>query len=97
MEPSDTNPLLSKAILEVVDNQLREGDPPEARLTYDRLQKEGFESDDARRLIGMVVAVEIYNVIKHRESFNRDRLVWNLHRLPLEPWDEKGQLLYKAK
>jgi len=33
----ETNPAVGAAIMEVVDNQLRDGTPPETRQTFDRL------------------------------------------------------------
>jgi hypothetical protein len=56
----DYNPRLRAAILDVVKNQLRKGDPPETRETLDRLMREGFCKDDARVPLGQVVAVELY-------------------------------------
>ena len=39
-----TNPHLKAAILEVVDNQIRDNDPPETKKTFNRLMKEGNSS-----------------------------------------------------
>ena len=58
------SPLLKSAILEVVENQLRNSDPPETKTTHDRLIKEGHSNSEARELIGSVVAAEIFDVLK---------------------------------
>ena len=42
---------LQKAILEVVENQIRENDPPETKKTLDRLLKKGYSKDDAMKSI----------------------------------------------
>ena len=42
------SPLLKSAILKVVENQLRNSDPPETKTTYDRLIKEGHSNSEAR-------------------------------------------------
>lgn len=81
-------------ILEVVENQVRDGDPPETRQTVDRLVREGYTSDEARRLISTAVSVEIFHILRDREPFNRVRFLWNLARLPREPWDEEGKEFY---
>lgn len=47
-----------KDILKVVNNQIRNLDPPATKETFDRLVAEGFGEDEARRLIGLVVASE---------------------------------------
>jgi len=53
-------------MFELVDNQLRADDPPETRLTLDRLVREGHSDGEAKRLIAVVVAVEIYETLKHK-------------------------------
>ena len=75
-----------KAILDVVNNQIRDGNPPETRETFDRLVSEGFEEDEARRLIGCVVASEIFDILKHRQPYNQERYVKVLRKLPDLPW-----------
>ena len=61
--------------MEVVDNQIRDEDPPETKATYDRLISQGHSDDDARRLIGAVVAIEIGEVLSTGKPFNRRRFV----------------------
>ena len=75
-----------KAILDVVNNQIRDGNTPETRETFDRLVSEGFEEDEARRLIGCVVASEIFDILKHRQPYNQERYVKVLRKLPDLPW-----------
>jgi hypothetical protein len=77
---------LNKAILEVVDNQIRDGNPPATKETFDRLVSEGTAKDDARRLIGCVVASEIFGILKHQQPYNEDRYVKALRKLPELPW-----------
>jgi hypothetical protein len=55
--------------LEVVENQLASNTPPETRQTYERLMREGVSEDDAKSLIGSVVAVETSEVLKRQEPF----------------------------
>jgi len=81
----DFNPYLHAAILEVVENQLANNTPPETRQTYERLMREGRSEDDAKSLIGSVVAVEVFEVLKRQEPFNHERFVQALNRLPELP------------
>ena len=76
---------LNQAILEVVDNQIRDNDPPVTRETFDRLVAEGFPPDHARSLIGCVVASEIFDVLTHQQPYNEDRFVKALRNLPALP------------
>jgi hypothetical protein len=94
MDTSETNPELEGAILEVVDNQIRDNDPPETRQTIDRLVEEGYTADEARRLVSTAVTVEIFLIVRDRLPFNRERFLWNLAHLPREPWDEEGEEFY---
>ncbi len=96
MSTPETNPELGKMILEVVENQIRENDPPETGRTIDRLVGEGYADDEARRLVSTAVTVEIFHIMRDHEKFNRDRFVWNLSQLPHEPWDNEGKELYRG-
>ena len=75
------------AILEVVDNQLRDGTPPETKETLQRLMREGYSVEDAKGLIGTVVATEIFGVLKYGEPFDQARFVAALKQLPKLPYD----------
>ena len=77
-----SNPILKKAILSIVDNQLRDNNPPETKQTYKRLLKDGHSESDAKRLIGCVVTAEIFDILKKNESFNQERFVATLNKLP---------------
>jgi hypothetical protein len=72
-------------ILEIVDNQLNANDPPETGQTLDRLIAQGISREDAKDHIARAVCVEVYNVLKHNETFNNARYVRNLQHLPEEP------------
>lgn len=79
--------ILKASILEVVNNQLKSGDPPETRQTFNRLIGEGISEKDAKIYIGQAVTIEIFNVMKHGETFNLARYCNNLSRLPDEILD----------
>ncbi len=75
------NPYLKSAILEVVDNQLNENNPPETRQTLERLISLGYSEAKAKEMIGSVVTEEIYYVMKDDEPFNNERFVAGLNKL----------------
>jgi hypothetical protein len=85
MKPPKANLYLQAAILEVVENQLRENDPPETKRTYERLLGEGHSSEEAKRLIGCVVVGEMFDILKRQEPFNHARFVAALDKLPELP------------
>jgi hypothetical protein len=76
------NPALTKAILTVVGQQLRDTTPPETRRTFDRLVAQGCTPEDARRLIGNVVVQEIFAVMQRGEAYHEQRYVAALQCLP---------------
>jgi hypothetical protein len=85
MKKEKTNPVLYAAYMEVVENQLRDNDPPETRATYDRLKSEGFSELDAKKLIAQAIVAETFWIMKKKEMFNLNRFIKNLNRLPAEP------------
>ena len=70
-----------------VENQLRDGAPPETRATLERLLAEGFSRDAAAELIACVVSTEIFDVLKSGQPYQEDRYVAGLRALPRLPWD----------
>lgn len=77
--------LLRRQMLEVVENQLRDNDPPETRATLDRLVAEGRSTSEAKRLIACVVVAEMFLMLKSKQSYDRDRFVAGLRGLPELP------------
>jgi hypothetical protein len=71
-----------KLLLEVVDNQILDNDPPETGLTLQRLLKEGFTKDEEKKLLAAVVAKEIFGVLKDKEAYNQKRYISALNSLP---------------
>ena len=88
MEKSRSNPYLQAAIMEVVENQLRNNDPPQTKQTFKRLIETGHSEKEAKRLIGCVFSAEIFDVLKKQEPFNLERFVRGLNKLPTMPWEE---------
>src|SRR5688572_12177333 len=77
-----------EVLMGVVENQLKDDDPPEARLTLERLKKEGLSELEAKRLMRSLVATEITSIIESKQPFNKERYVQALKRLPKLPWEE---------
>ena len=72
----------------MVDNQLSDNDPPQTRQTYERLLASGLDDEEAKRLIGCVVVSEIFDILKKGETFNLERFLAALERLPKLPWEK---------
>jgi len=83
----ETNEVLREQIFEIINNQMNANDPPETNKTFKRLVQEGFNEFEAKQLIGQCIAVELFNVLKYKKSFNEKRYTKNLNNLPKEPFD----------
>ncbi len=80
-EPA-ANRALTEAILAVVDQQIRDHTPPETQRTFERLVALGYAPHDARRLLGNVVAQEIFAVMQREEAYHEQRYIAALQGLP---------------
>jgi hypothetical protein len=81
--------VLRSAIFEVINNQIRDGTPPETKETYDRLLSEGYSEEDVMKYIGAVVSSEIFAVLKEGRMYDKESYVAALKALPRLPWDEE--------
>ena len=84
-EEGTTNPHLKVAILEIVENQLRENNPPETRQTFERLLATGYSRQEAVEMIGSAVVGEIWAVLKENKPYDAVRF-----RAALEKVLEEG-------
>ena len=75
------NPHLKAAILEVVENQIRNGDPPETQQTLARLLAAGYSRKQAIEMIGSAVVEEIWAILHERKPFDRSRFAALLEQL----------------
>lgn len=86
---SDEGQLVGEAIVEAIENQLKENDPPEVKSTLKRLMRMGESRENAIRFIASALSVEIFDVMKNNQSFNEKRYVNNLKQLPKLPFDDE--------
>lgn len=79
------NPRVTAEVIGVVENQLKSGDPPDTRATLARLRNEGWSDEDAKVLIGRVLASEMTRMLRSGTPFDRQRYAGKLGLLPEEP------------
>jgi len=77
-----------EAVLEAINNQIENNDPPETKKTYDRLMKEIRNHDEVMEYLGVVMRSEILDILKSKKPFNRKRYVERLNKLPDVSWAE---------
>ena len=85
----ESNEIVRENILKIVEEQLKINDPIETGLTLERLIDYGYGESDAKILIAQCVSVEIFEVMKNKKPFNRERFVRNLNNLPKEPFEDE--------
>jgi hypothetical protein len=78
---------MRKIFLEIINNQIRDNNPPETKQTLDRLISEGISEKESMDMIGCVVISEIFDVLKNKEDFNEQRYIAALNKLPEQPWE----------
>ena len=81
---------LRAAILEVINSQIKDNEPPETKETLDRLQQEGCSREEALKLIGYVVASEVFTVLKENRPYDNEKYISALKALPKLPWEKEG-------
>jgi hypothetical protein len=61
------------AMLDTVLNQINTNDPPEARLTYDRLIDAGASNSQALQLMSAALKVEMNRMLTESTPFDNER------------------------
>ena len=82
---------MREVVFEVIENRIRNNDPPETGQTLERLLREGYVRDEAMKLIGCALTNEIFGIMKNSEPFDNIRYIANLNRLPELPWEDHTQ------
>jgi hypothetical protein len=72
-EETPFNPHLKAAILEVVENQIRDGDSPETRQTLERLLAAGYSRKQTVEMIGSALVEKIWAMLHDQKPFDRAR------------------------
>ena len=78
---SEYNPYLKATLLEVVDNQLNDNDPPETRETLNRFIAAGYSEEKAKERIASVLVTHIYDVMHDPKQFDSEKYKRDLSEL----------------
>lgn len=80
---SDQNQIFEESqLIEVIENQLEDGNPIKVKETLMRLMMTGTPREEAIAMMACAVAIEIYDVMKNDNEFDIKRYSENLDRLP---------------
>jgi hypothetical protein len=61
---------LHKIVIQSVETQIRDNDPPVTKATFERLLKNGHDEASAKEMIASVIAEEIYLMLKENREMN---------------------------
>ncbi|MDD5924071.1 MAG: hypothetical protein PUC88_04705 [Clostridia bacterium] len=75
------NPELKELIIEVVENQISDNNPPITKITYDRLLSTGYTDKRAKEKIAAVLASHIYDIMKYDKIFDKEKYTKELSEL----------------
>ncbi len=76
------------ALLTAIDAQMKANEPPETLQTLVRLMEAGHSREQAMKYIASALIAEVTNVLRENSTYDRDRYVANLQRLPKLPWEK---------
>ena len=80
--------LAHEAILEAVENQIRDKNPPITGETLNRLIGDGYTRAEAMKLIAFALANEVSEIMNSNQPFSEERYTQNLKNLPAVHWEE---------
>ncbi len=87
---SENGQLAGEAIVEAIENQLKENKPPETKRTLDRLIAMGESRENAIRYISCALSVEIFEALKNETPYDEERYLNNLKALPKLPYEQES-------
>jgi hypothetical protein len=70
------------AFLDTVLNQIETGDPPETKVTYDRLMASGQSKSQALQLIAAALRIEMNRMLTESSPFDNKRFAALLEKIP---------------
>lgn len=80
---TDENQVFQEAeLIEVIENQLADGNPIKVKETLMRLMMTGTSREDAIAMMACAVAIEVFDVMKNSGEFNLKRYSEHLDSLP---------------
>ena len=85
MSEPDDEEFAQSTLTEAIENQIRDGNPLEARKTLERLLATGQTRDDALQMMAAVLAYEVQAILAEERAFNNEWYIKALQALPNLP------------
>jgi len=77
--------MAGESIIEALETQIKENNPPETGLTLERLMALGESRENAMRYIACAFTVELAEVLNKTSPYDEQRYIGNLKALPTLP------------
>jgi len=84
--------IAGEAIVEAIENQIRDNDPPETNRALKRLLALGESRENAIRYIASALSIEIYEALKNQTPYNESRYIKNLNALPKLSFEDEEHI-----
>ncbi|KVX03079.1 hypothetical protein [Shewanella frigidimarina] len=88
MDKQQDSYMTEETLIEVVENQIADGEPKKVKETLMRLVMTGTPRDEAIQMMACALAIEVFDVMKNGCSFNEIRYGQHLNTLPNMDWME---------
>ncbi|MBN2159222.1 MAG: hypothetical protein JW807_07490 [Spirochaetes bacterium] len=72
---------LHKIVIQSVETQIRDNDPPVTKAAFDRLLENGHDEASAKEMIASVIAEEIYLMLSENRKMNVESFAARLEEL----------------
>jgi len=80
------NPKAKEAIMAGIRDQLHSPESPYVREAFDRLIKENHSEEDVMKMLGAVLATEMWEMSVQERTFDEAQYIGRLKRLPDMSW-----------
>jgi len=81
----ESDHVLKQQVYQIIENQIKENEPKETKLTFERLSNQGYNDEEIRQMIGLCLSIELFERMKKGKPFDAARYIKNLEALPDEP------------
>jgi len=81
----DDEDFVENTLMEAIQNQIDNDDPPAAKATFNKLTLVGYERDEILNLMAYVLAIEIDAILEEERAFDAEWYEAALRALPELP------------
>jgi len=76
-----------EALFAAIENQMKEGNPPATRETFDRLRAAGYSRKETMKFLACALLVELNEMSRDHRIYDETSYVNRLKMLPQLPWE----------